>query len=185
MSESKHETKTSKPAFSDVETLRKRARKNVEDGAVTDVYAADRKEVIKRLNEALATELTCVLRYRRHYYMAEGMSSDAVKEEFKEHAEEEQEHADKIASRIVQLGGAPDMNPATFAARSHSEYVEGNSLADMVKENLIAERIAIESYNEIINYLEGKDPTSHKLMREILAKEEEHAEDMASLLKRQ
>jgi bacterioferritin len=185
MSESKHETKTSKPAFSDVEALRRRARKNVEDGAVTDVYAADRKEVILRLNDALATELTCVLRYRRHYYMADGISSDAVKEEFKDHAEEEQEHADKIAQRIVQLGGAPDMNPATFAARSHSEYVEGTSLADMVKENLIAERIAIESYTEIINYLEGKDPTSHKLMREILAKEEEHAEDMASLLKRQ
>ncbi len=183
MSEAKQETKpSSKAAFTDVATLRKRARTNVEQGAVTDHYAADRQEVLKRLNEALATELTCVLRYKRHYFMADGMSSDAVKEEFLEHAKEEQEHADKIAARIVQLDGEPDMNPATFAARSHSEYVEGTSLADMVKENLIAERIAIESYTEIINYLEHKDPTSHKLMREILAKEEEHAEDMADLL---
>lgn len=175
----------SKVQFTDVQTLRKEARKNVESGAITQHYGADRKEVIVKLNEALATELVCVLRYKRHYYMASGLSSDSVKAEFLEHANEEQVHADKIAERIVQLGGAPDLNPGTLMARSHSEYVEGNSLAEMIREDLVAERIAIESYTEIINYLEGKDPTSHKLMREILAKEEEHAEDMASLLHKQ
>ncbi len=169
--------------FTDVETLRKRARQNVENGAVTETYGADRKQVIEQLNNALATELVCVLRYKRHYYMADGIASDSVKAEFLEHAGQEQEHADRIAARIVQLGGAPDMNPATLAQRSHSQYVEGNSLRDMIKEDLVAERIAIESYTEIIHYLEGKDSTSHKLMREILAVEEEHAEDMASLLK--
>lgn len=170
-------------AFTDVETLRKRAREHVDNGAVTEKYGADREQVIDKLNQALATELVCVLRYKRHYYMAEGIASDSVKAEFLEHAGQEQEHADKIAARIVQLGGAPDLNPATLLARSHSEYVEGKSLRDMIREDLVAERIAIESYTELVNFLEGKDSTSHKLIREVLAVEEEHAEDMSSLLK--
>jgi len=171
------------PHFTDVATLRSQARKNVEDGAVTVSYGADREKVIALLNGALATEIVCVLRYKHHYFTADGLASDSVKAEFLEHAQEEQDHADKIAERIVQLGGNPDLNPATLLARSHSEYVEGKSLKEMIKEDLIAERIAIESYTEIIRYLEDKDPTSHKLMREILAKEEEHAEDMSSLMR--
>jgi len=169
--------------FTSVETLRARAREHVDNGAVTENYGHDRNAVIDKLNEALATEIVCVLRYQRHYYMAEGIASDSVKSEFLEHAQQEQEHADKLARRIVQLGGAPDLNPATLLSRAHSEYVEGKTLKDMIKEDLVAERIAIESYTEIINWLEGKDSTSHKLMREILAVEEEHAEDMASLMK--
>ena len=134
------------------------------------------------LNDALATEIVCVLRYKRHYFMAQGLSSESVKDEFLEHAGEEQEHADRIAERIVQLGGEPDLNPASLAARSHSEYVEGNSLVDMIREDLVAERIAIESYREMVQYLDNKDPTSHRMMRDILAVEEEHAEDLNSLL---
>jgi len=168
--------------MTDVATLRQRARANIEEGAVTPGYGADRDTVLKMLNDALATEIVCVLRYKRHYFMAQGLSSESVKEEFKEHAAEEQEHADRIAERIVQLGGAPDLNPATLATRAHSEYVEAKSLVDMIRENLIAERIAIESYREIVEYLDGKDPTSHRMMRDILAVEEEHAEDLNSLL---
>ena len=134
------------------------------------------------LNDALATEIVCVLRYKRHYFMAQGLSSESVKAEFNEHAAEEQEHADRIAERIVQLGGAPDLNPATLATRAHSEYVEATSLVEMIRENLIAERIAIESYREMVEYLDGKDPTTHRMMRDILAVEEEHAEDLNSLL---
>jgi|SRR5438105_4635296 len=170
------------PQMTDVATLRQRARANIEEGAVTPGYGADRDTVLKMLNDALATEIVCVLRYKRHYFMAQGLSSESVKEEFKEHAAEEQEHADRIAERIVQLGGAPDLNPATLATRAHSEYVEAKSLVDMIRENLIAERIAIESYREIVEYLDGKDPTSHRMMRDILAVEEEHAEDLNSLL---
>ena len=170
------------PFLTDVATLRKRARAHIEEGAVTPGYGADRETVIKLLNDALATEIVCVLRYKRHYFMAQGLSSDSVKEEFKEHAAEEQEHADRIAERIVQLGGEPDLNPAGLASRAHSEYVEGTSLVDMIREDLVAERIAIESYLEMIAYLHAKDPTTHRMMKDILAVEEEHADDLNSLL---
>jgi len=166
----------------DIEAIRQRARHHIENGAVTDAYRGDRETVIKVLNEALATELVCVLRYKRHYYTATGIHAQAVAEEFLEHASEEQEHADMIAERITQLDGAPDFNPATLASRSHSEYVEGTSLADMIREDLVAERIAIESYNEIIRYLGDNDPTSRRVMEEVLAKEEEHAEDLRNLI---
>ena len=179
---SSQKTPQSGSFVADVEAIRQRARKHIEDGAVTDAYRGDRQTVIKVLNEALATEVVCVLRYKRHYYTATGIHAQAVAEEFLEHAKEEQEHADKIAERITQLDGEPDFNPSTLASRSHSEYVEGNSLADMIREDLIAERIAIESYNEIIRYLGDNDPTSRRVMEEILAKEEEHAEDMRNLI---
>jgi len=170
--------------LTDVRTLRERARQRLDDGAVTKSYAADRGTVLKLLNEALATEVVCNLRYRRHYFMASGPNSEAAKAEFLEHATQELQHADQIAERIVQLGGEPDLNPATLLGRSHAEYIEGSSLEDMIKENLVAERIAIDSYREIIQYLGDKDPTSRRLMEEILATEEEHAEDMSSLLER-
>ena len=170
------------PRLTDVKTLRQRARANLDEGAVTQGYGADRDTVVKMLNDALATEIVCVLRYKRHYFMAQGLSSESVKDEFLEHAGEEQEHADRIAERIVQLGGEPDLNPASLAARAHSEYVEGNSLVDMIKEDLVAERIAIESYREMVEYLDGKDPTSHRMLRDNMAVEEEHAEDLSSLL---
>ena len=165
-----------------IQEIRDRARKQITEGAVTDDYQLDRKQVVNVLNEALATELVCVLRYKFHYYMASGIHSQAVKEEFLEHAGEEQEHADWIAERIKQLGGKPEMNPAVLTSKSHSEYKEGNSLTDMIREDLIAERIAIESYRQIIEFLGQKDPTSKRLMERILAKEEEHADDMADLL---
>jgi len=168
--------------ISDIQELRRRARQHIENGAVTDAYRGDRETVIRLLNEALATELVCVLRYKRHYYMASGIHSQAVAEEFLEHAQEEQGHADKIAERIVQLEGEPDLNPETLARRSHSEYVEGTSLVDMIREDLVAERIAIDSYNEIIRYLGDNDPTSRRVMEEILATEEEHAEELKSLI---
>lgn len=162
--------------------LRERARRHIERGAVTADYPLDREQAIALLNEALATELVCVLRYQFHYYMATGIHSQAVKEEFREHAREEQEHAERIAERIKQLGGKPQMDPDVLTSLSHSEYREGHSLADMIREDLIAERIAIESYREIIQFLGDKDPTSKRLMESILAKEEEHADDMADLL---
>jgi len=171
-----------KPFLTDVATLRKRARAHMEEGAVTPGYGGDREAVVNVLNDALATEIVCVLRYKRHYFMAQGLASDSVKEEFLEHANEEQAHADRIAERIVQLGGEPDFNPATLSGRSHSEYMPGTSLVDMIREDLVAERIAIESYREIIEWLHGKDPTTHRMMRDILAVEEEHAEDLNSLL---
>lgn len=167
---------------SDLEAIRRRARQHIEDGAVTESYKADRETVLRVLNEALATELVCVLRYKRHYYMATGIHAQAVAEEFAEHAKEEQEHADMIAERITQLDGAPDFNPEILAKRSHSQYVEGTSLVDMIREDLVAERIAIESYSEIIRYLGEKDPTSRRVMEEILAKEEEHADDLKNLI---
>jgi len=166
----------------DVESIRARARRHIENGAVTDGYRADRETVIRVLNEALATELVCVLRYKRHYYMASGIHSQAVAAEFLEHAKEEQEHADKLAERITQLDGEPNFSPEGLASRSHSQYVEGTSLIEMIREDLVAERIAIDSYNEIIRYLGEKDPTSRRVMEEILAKEEEHADDLKSLL---
>lgn len=168
--------------LTDITTLRQRARQHIEAGAVTPGYKGDRELIIKILNEALATELVCVLRYKRHYFMAQGTSAKAAAAEFQEHAVEEQQHADSIAARIVQLGGAPNFSPDGLLSRSHAEYVEGSSLTEMIKEDLIAERIAIESYREIIEFLGGNDPTSRRLMEEILAVEEEHAEDLLSLL---
>jgi len=165
-----------------IEKIRERARQQITEGAVTEDYKLDRSRAIAVLNEALATELVCVLRYKFHYFMATGIHSQAVKSEFKEHALEEQEHADRIAERIKQLGGKPEMNPAVITEHSHSEYREGTSLADMVREDLIAERIAIESYREMIQFFGDKDPTSRIMLEEILAKEEEHADDMADLL---
>ena len=174
---------TNKSSFlTDITEIRRRARQHIEDGAVTDTYKGDLNVVLRVLNEALATEIVCVLRYKRHQYMAKGIHSQAVAEEFLEHAAEEQEHADLIAERITQLDGEPNFNPDGLLTRSHSEYVEGESLIDMIREDLIAERIAIESYSEIIRYLSDNDPTSRRLMESILAKEEEHAEDMKSLL---
>ena len=168
--------------LSDIQTLRKRAREHIAQGAVTPGYHADRGVVLKLLNEALATELVCVLRYKRHYFMAKGIHAEGVAAEFLEHANDEQGHADQIAERITQLGGDPDFNPDGLATRSHAEYVEGDSLEDMIKEDLVAERIAIDSYREMAEYLGGKDITSRRMMEEILAKEEEHADDLASLL---
>ena len=168
--------------FTPVKTLRERARKNIDKGAITDSYHADRKVVIQKLNESLATEWVCVLRYMRHYFMASGMLADSIKAEFLEHAQQEQAHADKIAERIVQLGGAPDLNPDTLTQRSHAEYQEGKNLKDMVRENLIAERIAIDSYREMINFVGDKDTTTKRILEQILAQEEEHADDFADLL---
>ncbi|HZI67461.1 MAG TPA: ferritin-like domain-containing protein [Thermoanaerobaculia bacterium] len=168
--------------LSDVTELRRRARQHIEDGAVTAGYGADRHKVIAVLNEALATEIVCVLRYKRHYFMAQGIHAQAVAQEFLEHANEEQGHADRIAQRITQIGGEPDFNPEGLATRSHSQYVEGNSLVDMIREDLVAERIAIESYGEIVRFLGDRDITSRRLMEEILANEEEHADDLNNLL---
>jgi bacterioferritin len=170
------------PFLTDVATLRKRAREQMQEGAVTQNYGADPKVVIELLNAALATEIVCVLRYKRHYFMAQGIASESVKTEFAEHATQEQEHADRIAERIVQLGGEPDLNPDSLTKRSHSEYQEGNSLVDMLREDLVAERVAIESYREMIDWLHGKDSTTKRMLEEILAMEEEHAEDINSLL---
>lgn len=170
------------PFLTDVATLRSRARAHIEEGAVTSNYGADAKQVCRVLNDALATEIVCVLRYKRHYFMAQGIASDSVKAEFLQHASEEQAHADEIAGRIVQLGGEPDLDPAGLATRAHSQYVEGKTLRDMIREDLVAERVAIESYREIIAWLDGKDSTTRKMLEGILAVEEEHAEDMASLL---
>ena len=170
------------PFLTDVKTLRERARQHMEQGAVTPGYKADRNTVVKLLNEALATELVCVLRYKRHYFMASGIHAQAVADEFLEHANEEQGHADQIAERIVQLGGEPNLSPEGMLSRSHSEYVEGESLIDMIKENLVAERIAIDSYREMAQYLGDDDPTSRRMMEEILAVEEEHADDLVTLL---
>lgn len=168
--------------LSNVTELRRRARQHIEQGAVTEGYRADREAVIELLNGALATEIICVLRYKRHYFMAQGPSSKAIAQEFLEHANEEQGHADRIAERITQLGGAPNLSPEGMASRSHSEYVEGKTLLEMVREDLVAERIAIEAYGEVIRYLGDKDPTTRRLLEEILAKEEEHAEDLLNLL---
>ena len=173
-----------KPFVSDLKAIRDRARRHIAEGAMTGSYKADREQVIKVLNEALATELVCVLRYKRHYYMADGLNSEAVKAEFLEHANEEQEHADSLAERITQLNGAPDLNPDTLMSRSHSEYAEGRDLISMIEEDLIAERIAIETYTEIARWLGEDDSTTRRLIERILEKEEEHAEDLATLLAR-
>ena len=171
-----------KPFLTDIKTLRERARKHIEQGAVTAGYSADRETVIKVLNEALATEIVCVLRYRRHYFMASGINAEGVAAEFLQHSNDEQGHADLIAQRIVQLGGAPNFSPEGLLTRSHAEYVEGETLTDMIKEDLVAERIAIDSYRDIIQYLGNDDPTSRRLMETILAVEEEHADDLVNLL---
>ena len=171
-----------KPFLTDIRTLRKRARQHIENGAVTPGYQADRDTVIRILNEALATEIVCVLRYKRHHFMATGINAQSVAQEFLQHANEEQMHADQIAQRIVQLGGAPNFSPEGLLTRSHAEYVEGDSLIDMIKEDLIAERIAIDSYREMIAYLGNDDPTTRRMLEGILAMEEEHAEDLSTLL---
>jgi len=173
-----------KPFLTDIKTLRERARKHIEQGAVTEGYSADRETVIKVLNEALATEIVCVLRYRRHYFMASGIHAEGVAAEFLQHSNDEQGHADQIAQRIVQLGGAPNFSPEGLLTRSHAEYVEGETLSDMIKEDLVAERIAIDSYREMIDYVSQNDPTTRQMLIGILATEEEHAEDLSSLLKK-
>ncbi|CAB3680711.1 ferritin-like domain-containing protein [Paraburkholderia rhynchosiae] len=170
------------PFVMDVQKIRDDARKHMSDGPVTQSYGADRETVVKLLNDALATEIVCTLRYKRHHFMAKGINSEAVAAEFAEHATEEQEHADRIAERIVQLGGEPDFAPDGLKTRAHSEYKEGQDLTDMIRENLIAERIAIDTYREIVRYLGEKDVTTRRLFEEILAVEEEHADDMADLL---
>jgi len=172
----------SKPFLTDVKTLRARARKHIERGAITDSYRADRKTVIKLLNEALATEIICVLRYRRHHFMASGLNAEGVAAEFLTHANEEQQHADQIAQRIVQLQGEPNFSPEGLASRAHAEYVEGENLIDMIKEDLVAERIAIDSYREMIDYVGDKDTTTKRMLEGILAMEEEHADDLVGML---
>lgn len=170
------------PFLTDVKTLRERARRHIQKGAVTEGYQADRDTVIRLLNEALATEIVCVLRYKRHYFMASGINAQSVAQEFLQHANEEQAHADEIAQRIVQLGGEPNFAPDGLTTRSHAEYVEGEDLIDMIKEDLVAERIAIDSYREMIAYLGNDDPTTRRMLEGILAMEEEHADDLVSLL---
>jgi len=171
--------------LTDVNTLRKQARAHMEQGAVTAGYGADRDQVLKLLNDALATELVCVLRYRRHHFMARGIHAKSTADEFLVHSNEEQGHADQLAQRIVQLGGEPDFSPDTLSGRSHAEYIAGSSLLDMIKENLVAERIAIDSYRDLIGYLGNNDPTTSQLLKDILAVEEEHADELADLLEGQ
>lgn len=168
--------------LTDVKTLRERARQHVEQGAVTEGYSADREKILRVLNESLATELVCVLRYKRHYFMASGIKASVAAAEFLEHANQESEHADKLAERIVQLGGEPDFNPDNLSKNSHAQYVAGNSLKEMVLEDLVAERIAIDSYREIIQFIGESDPTTRRIFEDILAQEEEHADDMADIL---
>ena len=174
----------SKSFVSDVKELRRRAREHLERGAVTESYRADRETVLRILNAALATEIVCVLRYKRHYYLATGIHAGAVVDEFLEHARAEQEHADRIAERITQLGGEPDLNPETLAGRSQSEYVEGEGLLDMLREDLVAERLVIESYSEMIRYLGDDDPSTRRRLEEILADAEDHVGDLQALLER-
>ncbi len=171
-----------KPFISDIENIRKRARQDIDKGAMTAGYSADRETVVKLLNQALATELVCVLRYKYHYYMASGINSQAIKAEFLAHANEEQGHADLLAERITQLEGKPNLSPEGMLSRSHADYVEGEDIVDMIKEDLVAERIAIDSYREMITYVGTDDPTTRRMLEGILAMEEEHAEDMNTLL---
>jgi bacterioferritin len=171
------------PLLTDKSLLRKMARKGTDDGAVTADYSLDKETVIGLLNESLATELVCTLRYKRHYYVASGIKGRFVAKEFAQHAIEELAHADQIAERIMQLGGTPDFNPVGLADRSHAEYFAGTDLHDMVRENLVAERIAIESYRAFIQFLGDKDPTTRSMLESILAMEEEHADDLTDLLK--
>jgi bacterioferritin len=172
------------PFVSDMKKIRERAKQHIETGAVTQGYQADAEQVCKVLNDALATELVCVLRYKAHYYAATGLNSEGVKAEFLQHAGDEQGHADLLSERITQLNGTPNLNPEGLATRSHSQYETSDDLATMIKEDLIAERIAIDSYSEIVRWLGDKDPTSRRLMETLLEKEEEHANDMHDLLSR-
>jgi bacterioferritin len=173
---------TTTPFLSDVQELRRRARENMMKGPVTSDYRGDVQQAVDVLNQALATEIVCVLRYKRHYYMSRGIYKDAVADEFLQHANDEQGHADQIADRITQLGGEPNFNPDGMSTRSHSEYKEGENMVDMIKENLVAERVAIESYREMIRFFGDSDPTTRRMLESILAKEEEHANDMVDLL---
>lgn len=172
------------PFVTDVQKIRERARTAIDQGAVTPGYKADQQQVVKVLNEVLATEIVCALRYKRHYYTASGLNSESVKEEFLEHAKEEEEHADWVAERITQLNGEPNFNPAGLADRAHADYAEGTDLTSMIEEDLVAERIAIETYSEIIRWLGDNDPTTRRLIERILEKEEEHAEDLVSMISR-
>jgi bacterioferritin len=174
--------RTGTAGLTDVQTLRRRARQDIDKGAITPSYSADRDTVVRLLNEALATEWVCVLRYYRHYFMASGMFADTVKAEFHEHAQQELEHANLISERIVQLGGEPDLDPDTLTRRAHAEYKPGKDLRDMVRENLVAERIAIDSYREMIDYIGDRDTTTKRMLEHVLAQEEEHADDMKDLL---
>jgi len=181
-SEKKSPSSSGQKFLSDVTTLRERVRHHIHMGAITPNYEHDREKVVQILNEALATELVCILRYKNHYFTATGMESHGVAEEFLEHAEDEEEHADSIAERILQLGGKPDFNPRGLMERSHAEYAEGSSLRELVEEDLLAERVAVESYREILRFLEDRDPTTTRMIEDILAVEEEHATDMKCLL---
>ena len=180
----KRKSKPKRPFLTDVKKLRDRARKHIENGAVTEGYRPDRDTVVRLLNEALATEIVCVLRYRRHHFMAAGIHAKAIADEFLVHANEEQGHADEIAARITQLGGEPNFDPQGLTTRSHSEYVAGSTLLEMIREDLVAERVAIESYTEMIRYLGRDDSTTRRMLEGILAMEEEHAEDMKTLLEK-
>lgn len=173
---------TKKPFISDIETIRARARKHMEQGAITDGYGADREQIVKLLNEVLATEIVCTLRYKNHYFLASGIHSESVAAEFLEHAADEQAHADRVSRRIVQLNGTPNWSPEGILTRSHADYVQGEDLSQMIKENLVAERIAIDTYREMVRYIGEDDPTTRRLLEDILAQEEEHAEELASLL---
>jgi len=168
--------------LTDVTTLRDRAREHMGRGSVTDAYGADRELVVEVLNQALATELVCILRYKRHYFTAQGINAQAAASEFLQHAAEEEGHADMIAARITQLRGEPDFDPDTLTRRSHAEYDASSALESMLREDLVAERVAIASYSEIIAWLGTGDPTTRRMLEEILAVEEEHAEDMLTLL---
>ena len=176
------QTPRNTPQLTDVKTLREQARRHIEEGAVTENYGANREKVLELLNEALATELVCVLRYRHDYFMARGTDSKAAATEFLEHATQELQHADQLAERIVQLGGEPKFDPSGLAERSHSEYRVGRTVQEAIRENLVAERIAIDSYREMIQYLGDNDPTTRRMLEEILATEEEHADDLVDLL---
>lgn len=176
------ESRKSRTSITDVKTLREQARRHIEEGAVTENYGANREKVLELLNEALATELVCVLRYRHDYFMARGIHSQAVAGEFLEHANAELAHADQIAERIVQLGGEPRFNPDELTSRSHAEYRIGKTLQEAIKENLVAERIAIDSYREMVQFVGDSDPTTRRMLEDILATEEEHADDLADLL---
>ena len=173
---------STKTGISDVKAIRERARRNLEQGAVTEQYGLDRDRAVTFLNEALATEIVCGLRYRRHHFMANGIEAEGVAAEFLQHAIEEQGHADLLAARIVQLGGAPDFHPDRLSSKSHAEYVEGETLQDMIRENLVAERIAIDSYRDMIGFFGNADPTTRRMLEGILSMEEEHADDLATLL---
>ncbi len=171
-----------KPFQTDIETIQKRAREKIAQGAVTDAYLADRGLVIDVLNDILATEIVCVLRYRNHYFTASGINAGPIAAEFLEHANEEQMHADWVAERITQLGGSPNFNPEGLLSRSHAEYSEGETLQEMIEEDLVAERVAIETYSEVIRWLENDDPTTRRMIEDILKMEEQHADELASLL---